>query len=134
MSKRRFVTLPHNQFRNTTTNLLTDVRVEPQLQTLSGETFSGKTANKSDQDRVDVSARELWLGGQVALFDVRLFNPTPKRYANYEIRKSYKVNEKEKKKQYNDRILPVEHGTFTPLVIFVTGDVGRESRTFYARL
>ena len=106
--------------------MLTDVRVEPQLQTLSDETISGKTANKSDQNEVDVSARELWLAGHVAFFDVRLFNPTPKRYANYENRKSYNINEKEKKKQYNDLILQVEHGTFTPLVMFVTGDMDRE--------
>ena len=48
-----FVTLRHNHIRNTTANLLTEVWknvcVEPQLQPLSGETFSEKTANISDQ-------------------------------------------------------------------------------------
>ena len=53
-----------------------DVRVEPQLQLLTGETFSEKTASKSDQDRVDVTARVFWLTGQVAFFDLRVFNPT----------------------------------------------------------
>ena len=83
-----FVTLRYNHIRNKTTSLLTevckDVRVEPQMQPLNGETFSEKTANKSDQGRVDVSARNFWLTGQVAIFDVRVFNPTSKRYVNLE--------------------------------------------------
>ena len=53
------MTLRHNRIRNTTANLLTevcrDVRLKPQLQPLSGETFSKTTVNKSDQARVDVS-------------------------------------------------------------------------------
>ena len=73
-SKGGFVTLLHNHIRNATANLLTevckDIRVEPQLQPLSGE----KTANKLDQARVDISARGFWLTGQVAFFDLRVFN------------------------------------------------------------
>ena len=139
MSQRRacdFTPQPYN-IRNTTANLLNEVRkdvsVEPQLQPLRGEKFSEKTSNNSDQARVDISARGFWLTGQVVFFDVRVFNPTAKRYVNQELRKSYEVNEKEKKKQYNERILQVEHGTFTPLVMS-TGGMGHESRTFYARL
>ena len=63
------MTLRHNHIRTTTANLLNevckDVRVEPQLQPLSGETISEKTANKSDQDRVDISARGFCLPCQV---------------------------------------------------------------------
>ena len=84
---------------------------------MSGETISDKTTNKSDQARVDISARGFWLTGQGAFFDVRVFNPTAKRYVNQELRKSYEINEKGKKKQYNELILQVEHGTFTSLVI-----------------
>ena len=124
--------------KNATTNLLTEVfkdaRVEQHLQSLSGETFSVKTVNKLDQARVDVNARGLCLTGQVGLFNVRVFNSTAKRYANEELRKSYKVNEKEKKKQYNERILQIKHGTFTPLVMSATGGMGRESRKFHARI
>ena len=118
-----FVTLRHNHIQNTTANLLTevckDVLVEPQLQPLSGETFSEKTANKSDQAWVDISEHGFWLTGSVAFLDVRVFNPTAKRYVNQELRKSYEVNEKEKKKQYIECILQVEHGIFTPLVMSV---------------
>ena len=75
------VTLHHNHIQNTTVNLLTefckDVCVEPQLQPLSGERFCKKTANKSDQARVD-SAHGFRLTGQVAFSDVRVFNRTAK--------------------------------------------------------
>ena len=77
-----FVTLRHNHILNTTANLLTevckDIHVKPQLQLLNGERSSEKTANKSDQARVDISARGFWLTGQAAFFDVRVFNPTAK--------------------------------------------------------
>ena len=56
-----------------------------------------------------------------------------KRYVNQEISKIYEVNEKEKK-LYNERILQIEHGSFTPLVMSATGGMGRECKKFYARL
>ena len=99
VSQRRacdFTPQPYS-IRNTTANLLNEVRkdvsVEPQLQPLRGEKFSEKTSNNSDQARVDISARGFWLTGPVAFFDVRVFNPTAKRYVNQELHKSYKVNE-----------------------------------------
>ena len=133
-----FVILRHNHIRNTTAPLLTevckDVRVELQLQPLSHETFSKKAANKSDQARVDISVRDFSLTGQVVFLDVRVFNPTAKRYVNQEPLKSYKLNEKEKKKKYNERIPQVEHITFTLLVMFAHGGMGCESQKFYACL
>ena len=44
------------------------------------------------------------------------------------------MNEKEKKRQYNERVLEVEHGSFTPLVFSSNGGMGRECSTFYKRL
>ena len=105
-----------------------------QLQPLNGEKFSEKIANISDQARVDIRRRGFWFPDQVAVFDVRVFNLTVKQYINQGLRKLYQVNEKEKKKQYNECILQVEHGTFTPLVMRATGGMGRESRKFYTRL
>ena len=34
------------------------------------------------------------------------------------------MNEQEKKKAYNERILQIDHGTFTPLVFLVNGSMG----------
>ena len=51
------------------------------LQSLSGEHFEAKTANKHEDGRLDISAI-CWCSGQKALFDVRVFNPTASRYRN----------------------------------------------------
>ena len=56
-----FITLRHNHMRNETTELLSqvtkDVKIEPVLQSLTGETFDQRTANTSDDARLDISAR-----------------------------------------------------------------------------
>ena len=70
----------------------------------------------------------------MAFFDVRVFKPNAKRYINHTLSKSYEINEKEKKKCYNERILQVEHEGFTPLVMSATGGMGRECKEFYSRL
>ena len=70
----------------------------------------------------------------MACFDVRVFNPNARRYAKQELSKTYQLNEKEKKRLYNERIMQVEHGTFTPLVMCATGGIGRESSKFYSWL
>ena len=62
------------------------------------------------------------------------FNPTAKRYVNQQISKSYEVNEREKKKLYNERILQIEHGSFTTLVMSATGGMGRECKKSYTPL
>ena len=133
-----FITQRHNILRDTTVHLLTEVCkevvVEPQLHPLSGESLEEKTANRSPEARLDVSARGFWIAGQKAFLDIRVFNPIAGRYANMEISKMYITNEKEKKKSYNERILNIEHGSFTPLVFNAMGGMGRESHHFYKRL
>ena len=44
------------------------------------------------------------------------------------------MNEIEKKRAYNERILQIEQGTFTPLVFSINGSMGRECQRFYSRL
>ena len=41
---------------------------------------------------------------------------------------------KTKKSKYNERILNVEHGTFTPLILSCFGGMGTEALRFYNRL
>jgi len=133
-----FISIRHNNIRDITANLLKevckDVRLEPQLQPLTGETFDQNTANLSDEARCDVSARGFWTAGQVAFFDMRVFNPTATRYVNQSPAKCYMLNEKEKKRSYNERVMQVEHGSFTPIVLSATGGIGREGKKFYTRL
>ena len=42
--------------------------------------------------------------------------------------------EREKKRQYNNRIMNIEHGTFTPLVFSVTGVMGKECSVFHKHI
>ena len=44
------------------------------------------------------------------------------------------MNENEKKRHYNTRIMEVDQGSFTPLVFTVAGGVGGKGRDFYSRL
>jgi len=56
-----------------------------------------------------------------------VFNPMAKRYANQSLDKAYRINESEKKRTYNERIIKVKYSTCTPLVFSVTGGIGREA-------
>ena len=108
--------------------------IEPELSTLTGETLVPKTANKADEARLDISARDVWTTGQRAFFDVRVFNPFARRYSGQTLSQAYRSNENEKKRFYNDRIMKVEHGTFTPLVFSSSGGMAPECRVFFKRL
>ena len=133
-----FVTQRHNELRDITADLLAevcpDVCVEPQLQELSGETLSFRTSNISAEARLDISARSVWSRNQRAFFDVRVFDPSARRFQGQTLSQAYVTNEKEKKRGYNERVLQVENGTFTALLFSVHGGMGRECKVFYKRL
>ena len=90
-----------------------------------------KASNTSDEARLDIAAREFWISGQKAFFDIRVFNPIARRYRNSKISKAYETNKKEKKRHYS-QILEVEHGSF--LFFSAMGGMGREARSSYRRL
>ena len=114
-----FSTIRHNDLRDLITNLLTevckDVDIEPQLLPVTGETFDNRTANTSNEVRVDIKSRGFWVRGQQTFLDVRVFDPNANRYLNKALPQCYIQYEKEKKRQYNDRVLEIYPGSFTPL-------------------
>ena len=67
-------------------------------------------------------------------FDVRVFNPHAFSNRNQTPSACYRKHEREKKRAYAQRILEVEHSSFTPLVFSATGGMGREATCFYKRL
>ena len=91
-------------------------------------------AIRSDEARDDIAARSFWVTGQMVFFHMRVFNPIAKRYVHMETSKAYQLNEKEKKKNYNERILEVEHGSFMPICISAYGGIEKEGSKFYNRL
>ena len=70
----------------------------------------------------------------MALFDVRVFDPNAKTKFNQDISKTNKLNEIEKKRFSNERIIETEHESFTALVMSATGGMGRQRKNFYLRL
>ena len=135
-SKGGFIINRHNEIRNTTAEFLSeicsDVAIEPLLQPLNGEKFERKSTLTTNEARVDVTARSFWIKGQMAYSDVRIFNPLAKCHRNLSLQAAHKNNENEKKRKYNDRIIEVEHGSFTPLVFTCFGGMSREYSRFYA--
>ena len=134
-----FPTLRHNEIRNYTGKLLaevcTDVTLEPNLQPLEGESLQFATSNQEDNARADIRARGFWGSNrQCAFFDVKVFNPNAQSYRRSSLEANYRREEKAKKRMYEERILKVEHGSFTPLVFATTGGMGRLATTFYKRL
>ena len=133
-----FTIIRHNDIRDVTAEMLRevchDVAAEPVLSPLSGESFICKTANLNEDARCDVSARGFWRKASKAFVDVRVFNPLAKSNFSKSLEVLYRGNEQAKKREYSERILQVEHGTFTPLVFSTFGGMGREATVFYKRL
>ena len=68
------------------TEVCSDVRVEPPLQPLTGETLRFATANREDEAHVDVSAAGFWgYKYQKAFFDVKVFNANASSYCGSQI-------------------------------------------------
>ncbi len=130
-----FPTIRHNEIRDITASLLTEVRhnrghnvaTEPPLQPLTGEFFSARSVNTSNHARPDIRARGFWNNHQDAFFDVRVFysNAPSNRFGD-----AYKRHEQAKKREYGQRIREIERGVFTPLVLSTWGGMGKEAATF----
>ena len=78
--KRGFLTIRHNEIRDITASLLTEVctevRVEPELQPVTPDQLNGASANSQDGARLDVSASGVWGDRyQKTLFDERVHLP-----------------------------------------------------------
>ena len=79
--KEGLVIARHNELRKLTTEILGEVCknvvIEPLLTALSEEELL-KSSNMSNQARADISAGGLWINGQMAFCDVRVFNLLPR--------------------------------------------------------
>ena len=91
-----FATLRHSKLLDNIGEMLqevtNDVRIKPILQPLTGEA------------RADINRKGFWCCGQSEFFDVRIFDPNAQRHENKTLKRCYKLNEHEKKIDYNYRI------------------------------
>ena len=134
-----FPTLRHNDIRDIIASMLTkvchNVRVEPELQPLTGEEMQHKTANLKEGVHLDIRVSGFW--GSIhesAVFDLRVFNPYTLSNHRPSSAAVYRKHEMEKRRCYEQRIREVEHSSFTPLVFSAVGGMGTAASVFYKRL
>ena len=115
--------------------MCSDVCIEPTLQPISGEPITGASAVTEDGARLDIAANGFW-GGRYerAFFDVRVFNPMAPSNRQQSLAATYKKHERIKIRAYEQRVREVEHGSFTPLVMSLTGGCGNAANVCYKRL
>ena len=99
---------------------------------MTGEVLNGSSSNTQDGARLDIAANGFW-GGRLerTYFDVRVFNPHAASNRNTN---SYRKHKLEKKQQYEQCVREVEHASFTPLILSVTGGMANQATVFYKRL
>ena len=81
--------------------------------------------------KIYIRSRRFWVKGQLAFFDIRVFDSNAKRYLHSALPQCYTQNVKEKKRQYNKRVLQIEHGGFSPLISY--GGMSHECSTFIVK-
>lgn len=130
-----YVSMRHNAIRDLEANLLRevckDVKTEPELLPIGNIEMHGKTG---DQARPDVSAVGVWSSMERTFLDVCIIHPNSPSYRDKTPASLYKTHECKKKNAYNDRILQVEKGSFTPLIFSTYGGMGPECTKYHKRL
>ena len=145
-SKGVLPSITYNRVRDITAQLLTEVcpnvGIEHTLQPLSGKSFplrsnsvilfpqsfnklvpahkvhTYRSANVKEGARLNIKAQNFWDNSKrSAYFDVRVLNTHAPTNNNSSTKACYRRHKREKKREYERRILEVEHGTCTPLVL-----------------
>ena len=102
------VSIRQNDIRALTANILkvvcNDVEVEVKLIPLTGEQLQFRSAITRDEARLDIRARIFWVRGQEVFLDIRVFDTNANRYPSATSPRCHEINEKDKKRHYNNRI------------------------------
>ena len=130
-----YVAMRHNNLRDFEGKLLSeickDVKIEPPLLPIGNST---QITNEANGARLDVSAVGIWSSMERTFLDVRVFHPNSASYLNTSPNQLYINHEKKKKREYNNRVLQIEKGSFTPLIFSTTGGMGPEATKFHKRV
>ena len=134
-----FPSIRHNEIRDTIgcwlSEVCSDVCIEQTLQPITGETLSGATAITEDGARLDIAANGFSDGlYERTYMDVRVFNLMAPSNRKQSLASTYKKHERIKIRAYEQRVREVEHGSFTPLVMSLTGGCGTAANIRYKRL
>ena len=123
--------LRHDSLKLTLTEILReickDVQIEPNLLPVNGQTLN-TGANIKEGARLDISAVGLWQCLEKVFIDIQVFNPNAKTKVEMgEISKMYSNHEDKKKRDYNQRIIQVEKGTYSPAIFSCNGGASKET-------
>ena len=126
----------HNRIRDLEAELMKevchDVKVEPGLLPL--DTELDRDGNIKERARLDVSGIGVWGSYERSFLDVRIVHPNAPSYIEKPIEKVYETHEKKKKREYNERVIQVEKGSFTPIVMSTFGGMGVEAKKYHKRI
>ena len=132
-----YVVMRHNKVRDLEAELMrevcNDVRVEPELLPLDNDlaVINGNMAQKA---RLDVSGNGVWGPQERTFLDIRIMHPNSPSYLDKDITQVYRQHEREKKRTYNERIIQIEKGSFTPIVMSTFGGMGLEGERYHKRI
>lgn len=130
-----YVVMRHNGLRDLEGELMRevcrDVKIEHELLPIGQQDMSGI---KSDKARLDVSGVGVWGSHERTFLDIKVFHPNCSSYIDNEIEQNYVNHENIKKKAYRERVLNVEHGSFTPVIFSTTGGASPEANKHHKRI
>ena len=137
MQERGYVSMRHNALRDREAAFLReickDVKTEPNLLPTDADDLSHRTIS-TDGARLDISARGVWSTFERTFFDIRITHPNAPSNQQKTLAQLYKHHENEKKSLYNERVIQIEKGSFTPLVFATSGGMGPECNKFNKRV
>ena len=133
-----YVIMRHNKIRDLVAELMQevchDVKIEPPLLPVVNDHLLRATTNTQDNARLDVSGIGLYSPHEVTYGDIKVFHPNCKSYIDKDLATVYATHEKQKKTKYNERVVQVQKGSFTPIVMSTFGGMGVEATKFHKRL
>ena len=95
----------------------------------------GYNLNNLDNARLDIKAQNFWdKSRRNTFFDVGVFNAYAPSNSSSSTDACYRRHEREKKRNYEQRVIKVEHGTFTPLVLSSSSGWGPSATVAFKRL
>ena len=127
----------HDRIRDLEANLLREagcfnVQTEPALLPIASDTQV--RGNKADKARLDVVGVGVWGAYEKTFLDIRITHPNCPTHVNKPIEQVYVQQENEKKREYNERVLQIEKGSFTPIVGSTFGGMGKEAHRHHKRI
>ena len=131
-----YVGMRHNRVRDLEAALMKEVchnvQIEPELLPIADET--SRSGNLKKKARLDVAGVGVWGDYERTFLDIRIMHPNCPTYVNKPIDQVYETHEKQKKRFYNERVLQVEKGSFTPIVGSTFGGWGNEAKIYHKRI